>query len=295
VSSHIGVVYVPSTAARNLDLGLRVPVWGFTEVLMARSNYLEQFRRLEVGDLFFLGHAGPSNRVPPGGWRNARLRSGHLGVVTALTETATEPVWPDALYPYRPSFDLVEEMSDVGADTVGEEVMEALRLSSNQQGRPVILSLNVPLLATRQPRETPDEVTLEGALDAMAYVRRRREQGHLRRLKLGSATDAACDLCARSLPVRHLRVAHVKPRFRCSEEEKRDPANVMIACVECDALFEQGDLVVADDGTILPGGGAGHVTPDLEQLVLARTRRRCTAHTTASARYFAQRREQLGL
>lgn len=291
MSAHTGVVYVPSTAARNLALGLAVPVWGFTEELMARSDYRAQFRRMQVGDLLFLGHAGPSNRVPPGGWRDARLRSGHLGVITALTETATDPVWPDALYPYRPSFELIEEIDDVGADSVGEDVMEALRLSSNQQGRPVVLSLNVPLLEAREPREEVTDLTLDGTLDAMAYVRRRREQSMLRDKKLGTAAEAKCDLCGRLLPVRYLRIAHVKPRHRCSEDEKRDLSNVMVACVTCDVLFEQQDVVVTDDGTIVSGTGR-HTTPELLLMAEALAGRRCAAHGPASTGYFASRREQ---
>lgn len=291
MSARIGVVYVPSTAARNLALGLAVPVWGFTEELMGRSDYRAQFRRLQVGDLLFLGHAGPSNRVPAGGWRDARLRSGHLGVITALTETATDPVWPDALYPYRPSFDLIEEIADVGAHSVGEDVMEALRLSSNQQGRPVVLSLNVPLLEAQEPRDSAADLTLDGTLDAMAYVRRRREQRKLRDRKLGTAVEASCDLCGRRLPVRYLRIAHVKPRHLCSEEEKRDLSNVMVACIACDVLFEQQDVVVTEDGTIVPGTGR-HTTPELELMVQALAGRRCAAHGPASAGHFASRREQ---
>jgi hypothetical protein len=59
VSAHLGVVYVPRSSAEYLEIGVSESVWGFSKELIARSNYLEEFRRLFAGDLLFLGCGGP--------------------------------------------------------------------------------------------------------------------------------------------------------------------------------------------------------------------------------------------
>lgn len=287
---HVAVVYVGAASAANLTIGLRDRVWGFSEELMSRSNYLSEFRRLGVGDLVFIGHRGPSNRVPPGGWDGATLASGHLGVITNLTETATDAVWPDGLYPYRPYFDLLTEVENVNAATVGLEVMEALRLSSNQQSRPVILPVNFPLLGV-SAAEGAGVLAVDGALDRLASIMQRREQGRLRQAKLGSASEAHCAVCRRRLPVRHLRAAHIKPRSECTDAEKLDLSNVMVACVECDSLFEVGDISVDDTGTIV-AGTADLTSSDLQLIIGARIGKTCDAFSESSAGYFAHRRAQ---
>lgn len=88
--------------------------------------------------------------------------------------------------------------------------------------------------------------------DGTAVVKYRREQSALRKRLFGSATQARCGICGRRYPVRYLHTAHVKPRSVCSEKERRDWKNVVIAaCLfGCDALFEDGMLTVDTAGVI---------------------------------------------
>jgi len=131
---------------------------------------------------------------------------------------------------------------------------------------------------------------LDGPLETLVTRAARREQQMLRRQRLGSATDAPCDLCARAFPVHHLRAAHIKKRSLCTAAEKLDPNVVMIACIECDALFESGDLIVDADGTIR----ATHrnpATPDLEALINARAGKPCRAFSQSTSGYFSFHRD----
>jgi hypothetical protein len=290
MSNHVAVVYVGAASATNLNIGVENRVWGFKQELMERSNYMSEFRRLEPGDLIFLGHMGGTNRVPPGGWNDKKVKYGYLGVITSLTENATAPVWPDDLYPYRPYFELIEEVEDFDATVVGTEVMEALRLSSNQQSRPVILPINFPLLGGGASATGLLEV--DGALDKVGTALQRREQSRLRKIKLKGATSAACEICTKTLPVRHLRAAHIKKRSDCTDVEKLDLDNIMIVCVECDALFEIGDLGVNDNGMVI-ASGAAPTTRDLELLIEAKVNKRCAAWKPGNAGYFAHRLGQV--
>jgi len=79
-------------------------------------------------------------------------------------------------------------------------------------------------------------------------------------------------MCGDELPATFLRVAHVKPRSLCSDEEKRDPTNVLVACVWCDVAFERGWLGLDEDQKILVSEGL-IVTPAMSSL-LSRVRDR---------------------
>lgn len=90
-------------------------------------------------------------------------------------------------------------------------------------------------------------------LSVRTEAERRVEQGWLRRqLILGN--QGTCDLCGVELPAAFLRAAHIKPRHLCSEAERRDGANALVACVECDVAFERGWLALDDAQCVLTSG-----------------------------------------
>ena len=59
---------------------------------------------------------------------------------------------------------------------------------------------------------------------------------------IGDADHASCAICGEVYPVRFLWASHIKTRKACSEEERRDLANIaMLACLfGCDVLYEHG-------------------------------------------------------
>jgi hypothetical protein len=291
-TSRVGVVYVPIRAPSpaNLRIGLEQGVWGFSEEAMGRSNYLQDFRLLSEGDMLFLGHGGPTPRVSQGGWADKQLQVAHLGVITQVEEDATDMVWPDGLYPYRLFVEFMSERKDVDALSVGAGVMEALRLSANQQGRVVVLPLSGLILAGGTGG-LAEPLALDGPLERMVERAERREQDKLRRQRLGSAALALCDLCGRRFPVRYLRMAHIKKRSLCSDEEKLDPNVVMAACIECDALFEAKELVVDATG-VIRAVARSDATADLQLLLDARVGRSCAAFSDATSKYFEFHRER---
>lgn len=144
--------------------------------------------------------------------------------------------------------------------------------------------------AQYEPAEA-QPLALDGPLETLVTRAARREQQMLRRQRLGSTTEAPCDLCARVFPVHHLRAAHIKKRSLCTSAEKLDPNVAMVACIECDALFESGDVIVDADGTIR-ATRRNPVTPDLETLVNARAGKPCCAFSPSTASYFSFHRDQ---
>ena len=71
-----------------------------------------------------------------------------------------------------------------------------------------------------------------------------------------------CELCGEHLPRAFLRAAHIKKRSLCTEAEKRDLSNVLVACVTCDVGFERGWLSL-DDGQVVIVSATQPTTPML--------------------------------
>ena len=121
------------------------------------------------------------------------------------------------------------------------------------------------------PLEVVDAAAELVELDARVESLRRTEQGYLRRRLLGDAQEGDCDLCGRSFPAELLVAAHIKPRYECTDAERRDiPAVAMLACgFGCDELYERGLLSVDDVGSIVAAhydGGSLSLTRYLDRM-----------------------------
>lgn len=126
--------------------------------------------------------------------------------------------------------------------------------------------------------------------DAQTIATIRREQAELRRHLLNGRTAASCDICAEVLPTGLLVAGHIKPRNLCTGEERRDfTAAAMLVCsLGCDALFEQGYIVVDQNGRVRRGRPAE--TKDLERAVDLLIGKVCTAHNDRTGANFQAHR-----
>lgn len=94
------------------------------------------------------------------------------------------------------------------------------------------------------------QIDPDAPLSAWALAERRNEQSVLRKALIPGLV-ATCDLCGDVLPATFVRAAHVKQRALCSDDEKRDVTNVLVACVLCDVAFERGWLTLDEEHRIL--------------------------------------------
>ncbi|MFC9084895.1 HNH endonuclease signature motif containing protein [Nocardiopsis dassonvillei] len=126
---------------------------------------------------------------------------------------------------------------------------------------------------------------LAGSTDRMVLTRQRVEQAMLRSAVLRGREKTECALCGQVNQKRYIRTAHIKPRSACSPREREHLANVMPACVTCDALFENGDIRVDDSGVISVGPGLdeGNFLYEWAYRLQGRT---CSAYRTENRRYF---------
>jgi len=79
-------------------------------------------------------------------------------------------------------------------------------------------------------------------LDKEVTAFSRLEQNFLRKYLFMENEKGTCAICGRELPTPLLVAAHIKPRSKCSDAERRDYANNVIPMylIGCDALFERG-------------------------------------------------------
>lgn len=162
---------------------------------------------------------------------------------------------------------VADEAHRMGAFGMGMQVRyDELRFLSIGLGKthavgPVLGSF-VPLRGWRKPatpgaNERPRYLEFNGDLSPTSFTRRRGEQGALRAHKLAGRTHAPCSLCRAPYPEHRLELAHIKPRPMCTDQEKLDSWNTMLACEQCHSLFDDGLLWVDNSGTVRWKGGFG--------------------------------------
>lgn len=166
------------------------------------------------------------------------------------------------------------------------------RLAANSAAK-LLRVAGVEVISEDSAEGGENRVPLDGfmgsASDRLAVVVVRAEQSFLRKRQL-HRWGPRCSLCAQSFPEELLVAAHIKPRWACSEDERRDTRNVsMLACLMgCDALFERGYIFVGEQGLIEAGPRRSTDVEDRMQDVVGL---KCLAYGKESDRYFAWHRE----
>lgn len=128
-------------------------------------------------------------------------------------------------------------------------------------------------------------------LDMPGTVKRRLEQSLLRKILLGKKTSECCALCGADLPVDLLVIGHIRKRHSCPPELKKDLANVMPVCLlGCDRLFENGYVVVDQNGAIQPGP-SWKVVPSVQSALQRLVGRQCGVWSESSEAYFRWHRD----
>lgn len=133
-----------------------------------------------------------------------------------------------------------------------------------------------------------DQVWGGQSTSILREVLARREQAALRKHLLGGHPHGICALCGCSLPAALLVAAHIVPRHRLTEVERRNLSTIaMLACaLGCDALFEHGYIAV--DGSGLVQDLSDPALPDLSASAKRIAGRHCAAHTGATSDKFAE-------
>ncbi|MDN5686203.1 MAG: HNH endonuclease [Brachybacterium sp.] len=139
-----------------------------------------------------------------------------------------------------------------------------------------------------QAEPDQDRVWSGGTTSALREKLARSEQAALRGHLLAGATHGPCNLCGRDLPSELLVAAHIVPRHRLTDDERRELSRIaMLACaLGCDALFEHGYIAVDTTGTVRDFTGSGSLDASVHAKDIAG--QRCDAHTPATAGRFAE-------
>ncbi|MEV4189960.1 hypothetical protein [Streptomyces toxytricini] len=226
-------------------------MWG---VVPGKKNVnVSRIKKMRPGDwVFFSG----DKRVYFGGtialmWRNKDLATRLWG---------TDPAGSTWEYMYALSgtrgFDIpITEIRTLLDWNPNRNIMGISVLSEEESDTLQTLLTLDTAVAALEPVDAAEEeaavAAFDGALERTAQRAQRGEQAALKR-RLLQEGQGQCALCGRALPGSFLIAAHIKKRAMCSDDEKRDLANVaMLACtLGCDAVYEHGYVGVTVDGAI---------------------------------------------
>ena len=180
-------VYVPASGRglRNLRTGLSAQSWGWKLGLGAK--HLDTVRNLLPGDGLILASGGPSPRVPAGGWSDVKFQQFYIAELTEGHFIGNSPVWQDetesdsVIYPERIKFGLSAESTT--PEKTSPEVAEALRMSANTKGAPILVGDANPEQPTSISGSQPRFPVAD--LDVDRLVKKRREQSTLRKHLFG--------------------------------------------------------------------------------------------------------------
>ncbi|MDI1454256.1 hypothetical protein NHG22_10580 [Streptomyces sp. ATE26] len=226
-------------------------MWGV--VPGKRNVNVSRIRKMSPGDwVFFSG----DKRVYFGGtialmWRNKEMATRLWGTDHAGS------TWE---YMYALSgtrgFDIpLEEIRTLLGWNPNRNIMGISLLSEEESDTLQTLLTLDTATAALEPVDTAQEeaavAAFDGQLERTARRAHRGEQAALKRRLLHGASSQ-CALCGRTLPGAFLIAAHIKKRAMCSDDEKRDLANIaMLACTfGCDAVYEHGYVTVTPGGAI---------------------------------------------
>jgi len=114
----------------------------------------------------------------------------------------------------------------------------------------------------------------------------RNEQQLLRQLLFQNEITFKCAICREMRPVNIMVAGHIKPRTKCTFEEKTDPQIVMPICkVGCDELFEKGYLIIDSEGYIKENDSKQY-TSDLSKFIKNIVGNKCEYFNEHTSKYF---------
>lgn len=257
-------------------------MWG---IVPGKKNVnVSKINKMRHGDwVFFSG----DKRVYLGGtialmWRNKKLATRLWG--TDHNDSTWEYMY--ALSGTR-GFDIsVEEVRTLLGWNPNRNIMGITVLSEGESDTLQTLLTLDPATAAPEPVDAAEEeaavAAFDGQLERTAQRAQRGEQAALKkRLLKGSAGQ--CALCGRTFPGTFMIAAHIKKRAMCSDDEKRDLANIaMLACTfGCDAVYEHGYVSVVAEGAILISPLASEI-PEVEAYIRTRLAGRTVSWWTPS-------------
>jgi len=135
-------IYIPKSGLANLRIGLASGVWGWRQSAFDTSDSASVIRSMKVDDLVLLARGGPNPRVARYAWTGACLAGVDVCKVVRGSHRSTSHVWPDDPYPERIGIALVDSIAP--SVDLGQETLEALRMSANKRGVPVVVSATAP-------------------------------------------------------------------------------------------------------------------------------------------------------
>lgn len=124
-------------------------------------------------------------------------------------------------------------------------------------------------------------------------VTSRTEQIWLRVNLFGNLKEAKCAICKKYRPVNLMVAGHIKPRYKCTIQERLDINIVMPVCkIGCDDLYEKGYVLVSNEGYIIRNNDIP-ATFELDQFISEIEGLKCDFHNTYTKNYFEYKKNMI--
>ena len=151
--------------------------------------------------------------------------------------------------------DLNQAISDLKSDEQDFSfIIELLENTSDDYGETLVESLYEVGKSQDKDFEAHYKLRLKEIKDTDGQTNQtqsRKEQGILRGILFKGVSEGKCAICHRTFPTDIMVAAHIKPRSKCTTQERKNPDVVMPVCkVGCDDFFEKGYLLVDKEGVV---------------------------------------------
>ncbi|QWV96094.1 hypothetical protein KP005_11955 [Geomonas nitrogeniifigens] len=123
-------------------------------------------------------------------------------------------------------------------------------------------------------------------LDERTSVLSRKEQSFLRKHLFRKKVTNFCGICGKEYPVELLVAGHIKPRSKCSIDEKLDYKNIVMPVCKmgCDDLYEKGYISISKGKVV--SCPDKYYTDALKTYVLKIHNLHCLYHSPSNEKYF---------
>ena len=193
--------------------------------------------------------------------------------------------------------DLNQAISDLKSDEQDFSfIIELLENTSDDYGETLVESLYEVGKSQDKDFEAHYKLRLKEIKDTDGQTNQtqsRKEQGILRGILFKGVSETKCAICHRTFPTDIMVAAHIKPRSKCTTQERKNPNVVMPVCrVGCDDFFEKGYLLVDEEGVVRLNEKM-NCSVELQTLLDSLTGNPCTHFNNETEPFFSYKRNSL--
>ncbi|MCS0187470.1 HNH endonuclease [Vibrio alginolyticus] len=249
------VIYVPESASRNLDIGLKNKTWGHKAIFKTvRTDEVEPDDTLYLVEHLRLMKNEDGTSVPGFPRVAAEYYNGVVASISKCKITSKmyhddSIIWPDDTYPFRYSIELIERRHNVlfGQEFFTSEFVEAVQRSTLRKGLAIDLTNSHTSIYTSS--EDTEFEAVEGKPIYKRHIVRERNKEIVRLKKLESKKkngELSCEACGFNFEkfygergVDYIECHHTNPLSNTTGDQKTSLNDLSLLCSNCHRIIHR--------------------------------------------------------